>query len=97
VSVSDITSLITGAGVAGVVLVLIVLGWLVTKGHVEDLKQGYEQTIEDKDKQITELKDAVTLANQRADSERRRGDAATEAVNTSNLLLAGIRKGIGSD
>jgi hypothetical protein len=84
-SASDIITLLENAGVAGLVLILLVTGVLFTKSHVEDLKQ-----------EITELKETVRLANDRADAERRRGDAAVEAAQTSNLLLAGIRKGISS-
>lgn len=93
---SSLLDIIPGAGVAGVWLGAMLTNQMFTKGHVDDIKEAHAKEIADKDKQIAELKDAVKFAEQRADSERRRGDSAVEAVNTSNLLLAGIRKGISS-
>jgi hypothetical protein len=84
-TVSDIVSLLENAGVAGLVLILLMTGVLFTKNHVDDLRQD-----------IVELKETVRLANERADSERRRADASVEAAQTANLLLAGIQKGIRS-
>lgn len=80
-----VNGLIGGAGIAGVWLLCIMLGWMYPKPHVEDLRR------ENKD-----LKDALALSNQRADNERRRADSAEVAAQTANILLAGIRKGIDS-
>lgn len=79
---SVIQGLIGGAGVAGLWLACIMLGWMFPKPHVDDLKQDN-----------SDLKEAVTLANERADNERRRADGAVEAARTANLLLAAIGKG----
>jgi hypothetical protein len=71
------------AGVAGIWVICNILGLSFSKNHVDDLKE-----------QISDLKEAVRFAEARADSERRRADAAVEAAQTSNLLLASIRREI---
>ena len=71
------------AGVAGIWVLCVMLGFMYPKDHVTDLKE-----------QISDLKEAYRLAEARAESERRRADAAVEAAQTSNLLLAGIRREI---
>jgi hypothetical protein len=83
VTFSEVINLVSSAGVAGLVLVFLMSGILFTKSHVDDLRET-----------ITEQRETIRLANERADAERRRADAAVEAAQTSNLLLAGIRKGI---
>jgi len=69
-----VISVVAGSGVAGAVLILVVLGWLVPRPQVGDLKE-----------QVRELKAAVA-------AERSRADAAVEAAQTTNLLLAGLRR-----
>jgi hypothetical protein len=81
---STILSLLPSAGVAGVWLICVLTGVQPTKAQMDD-----------KEKQIEELKEAVRLERERADAERRRADSSVEAVNTANILLAGIRRGIG--
>lgn len=80
---NDVYTVLAGAGVAGIWLLCLMMGFMYTKSHVDDLKE-----------QNRELKEALSLANERAENERRRADAAVEAAQTSNLLLAGIRRGI---
>lgn len=87
---TEIYTLLGGAGVAGIWVLTYLTGWSYTKSHVDDLKAD----IKSRDQEIGDLKAAITLANQRADDERRRGDAAVEAAQTSNIILAGIHRGI---
>jgi len=72
-----ISALITGAGVAGVWVLAFLSGW-VAPGWV----------VEDKDKQIEDLKAAL-------ESQTRRADVAVEAAHTTNLILAGLRREAG--
>lgn len=81
-----INGLVGGAGVAGIWLLCIMFDLMFTRAHMDD-----------KNKQIEELKEAVRLAELGREAERRRGDAAVEAAQTSNLLLAGIRRGPSSE
>lgn len=83
---SVIRGLIGGAGVAGIWLICIMFGLMFPKPHVDDLKR-----------ENTDLKEAVRMANERAESERSRADAAIEAARTSNLLLAALGKGVSGD
>lgn len=94
-------SVLGGAGVAGVWVLSYLSGFSFTRSHVSDLKDEmavrermWKSELDGKDAQIAELKTALSLANGRAEDERRRSDSATEAAQTANLLLAGIQKGM---
>jgi hypothetical protein len=89
-SISLIWDMITGAGVAGAVLLLMITGQLFTKGYVESQKERYEEIIRNRDAQITEKNEAIRIERDRADAERRRADVAVESVQTANVMFAAI-------
>jgi hypothetical protein len=92
-SISLVWDMITGAGVAGAVLVLMITGVLFTRGYVEDQKERYEEQLRNRDAQIAEKNEAIRIERDRADAERRRADVAVEAAQTTNVMLAAITGG----
>lgn len=82
----SVFGVIGSAGVAGIWLLCIMLGYMVPKQHADDLKQ-----------QNAEKDAIIATERQRADNERARADAAVVAANTANILLAALRTRAGSD
>lgn len=76
-------SILTGVGVAGIWILCMMLGLVVPKSHLDDMKE-----------QRDEYKAAVIAANQRADNERARADTAEETAKTALILLAGLQKAV---
>lgn len=72
---TSLISLLTGAGVAGVFCVLFVIGLVVPRSVVDD-----------KNREIAELKNAVA-------EERDRADTAVAAANATRDVLAAIQFG----
>lgn len=72
---STLVTILTGAGVAGVFCVLFIVGLVFPRSVVND-----------KDAEITELKQALT-------AERQRGDAAIAAAAASRDVLAAFQAG----
>jgi hypothetical protein len=97
-SLSLVWDMITGAGVAGAVLILMMTGFLFTKNYVDDMKENFKGQLKDREDQITEKNEAIRIERDRADGERRRADAAVEAAQTANVLIASItgRREIGA-
>jgi hypothetical protein len=96
VSLSLVTGLLGGAGVAGVWVICFLLNLMITTSSHKEAMEAKDAVIQDKEKQIAEWKGVAELERQRAEASDRRANAATEAANTSNLLLAGIRREITS-
>ena len=78
---NSVFGLIGGAGVAGIWLLTIMLGYFAPKQQVDDLKD-----------RLREKDEIIATERQRADNERNRADAAVDAAHTANILLAALRK-----
>jgi hypothetical protein len=76
---SDLVSYLADAGTAGVVVVLMITGWLVPKWE-------YQRAVKEsarKDREIEKLQEALSL-------ERQRSDAGTHAGEVTLQLVKGI-------
>lgn len=85
-------ALIGSAGVAGIWLICIMLGYMFPKQNVDDLKEQ----LKEKDSTIAaerQRADAIIATErQRADNERARADSFVEAAHAAQILLAGLRR-----
>jgi hypothetical protein len=82
---SSILPAITGSG--GALVVLAIGCWLLVRGTLSP-----KSALEYRDKQIADLRDALALERQRADTERQRADAAILAAQTTNSVLAALHR-----
>jgi hypothetical protein len=92
VSVESLTSLFTGGisalGVLGIFVALILGGRLITRGAHDEIVNGLQSTIADKNRQV----ELLTQAVQR---ERERGDAGVLAAQVTKDLVQGLRRAAG--
>lgn len=91
-SVESLTSLFTGGisalGVLGIFVALILGGRLITRGAHDEIVNGLQSTIADKNRQV----ELLTQAVQR---ERERGDAGVLAAQVTKDLVQGLRRAAG--
>jgi hypothetical protein len=91
----DIVTILTGAGPAGVMLLLFVMGLVYSKKSYEALEADRDWlrgALEKEREAHSDTREALIQAGRRADDAGQRADAAIEAANMANSILAGFQR-----
>lgn len=82
VSLSDVFPFVTGAG--GALVVLLIAAWMFVRGTIIS-QPVHDRIVEDKNRQISDLAQALTR-------ERERADAAVLAAQTTKDILQALHR-----